>query len=161
MNRVTRALEKVAPSSEVGPLLASMPVPSFIGVMRDEFDRLFHRMFGELPLVERPGRGWRWGLDVKEADDAVIVRAEAPGFEPDDFDLKVIGDRLVLRASRKAEAKEEGSTRTTEMECYESLLLPATVDREKVEATYRHGILTVRLPKAAEAKPKPIPVKGE
>lgn len=161
MNRVTRALEKVAPPSEVGPFLASMPVPSFIGVLRDELDRLFNRTFGDLPMGERAGRGWRWGLDVKEADDVIIVRAEAPGFEPGDFDLKVIGDRLVLRASRKAEARDEGSTRVTEMECYESLLLPSTVDREKVEATYRHGILTVRLPKAAEAKPRPIPVKGE
>lgn len=51
--------------------------------MRNEFDQLFDRFFGDLPASWREvGGDWRWGLDVEQTDDKVIVRAEAPGFEP-------------------------------------------------------------------------------
>src|SRR5947199_9309432 len=66
--------------------------------LRHEFDRLFDQFTRAWPMAwpgEEPD--WRWGLDVHETDDAVTVRAEAPGFEPADFDLQVRGDPLILR----------------------------------------------------------------
>src|SRR5205823_5301215 len=67
--------------------------------MRQEFDRLFDRFFGGLPAPWEAAGGvpggagshWQWGLDVREDDNTVTVRAEAPGFDPADFDLQVRG----------------------------------------------------------------------
>lgn len=88
------------------------------------------------------------------------LRAEAPGFEPGDFDLRVSGDRLVHRATRKSETKgKEGETHQ-ERQCYESMRLPPGVDTEKIEAKYSNGVLTVTIPKTAEGRGKKIQVKN-
>ena len=89
------------------------------------------------------------------------VRAEAPGFEPSDFDIQVRGDQLVLRAAHKAEAeeKERGYREWRRQEFYQSVPLPAGIDADKVEATYRNGILSVTLPKTEEGKGRRIQVK--
>jgi hypothetical protein len=64
--------------------------PFFLGRMRDEFDRMFHRFTRNFPsLWEMGGNNWRWGVEVEEKDDALIVKAEAPGFEFSDFDIRV------------------------------------------------------------------------
>lgn len=134
--------------------------PVALGWMRDEFDRLFDRFTRNWPSVWG-GHGWRWGVDMEDTDDAFIVRAEAPGFEASDFDIKVADGRLVLHAAKKVETKEkEGKAREyREQECHESVTLPASIDKDKVEAQYRNGILTVTLPKTAEGKARRIAVK--
>jgi len=136
--------------------------------LRQEFGRLFDQFFHGWPTVMWPtawesgGRDWRWGLDVEENDDRVIVRAEAPGFEPSDFDLKVRGDQLVMRAKHKAEAEDEerGTREWRHEEFFRSVALPAGVDPDKVEANYRNGVLTVTLPRTEEAKGRRITVNG-
>jgi HSP20 family protein len=129
--------------------------------MWDEFDQLLERFSRQWPSLWE-GDGWRWGLDVRDEDDAVVVQAEAPGFEAGDFDVQVSDNRLVLRATKKAETKgEEGKTREVrEWECYQSVTLPPGIDRGKVEAKYHNGILTVRLPKTPEGKGRRVPVKN-
>jgi HSP20 family protein len=131
--------------------------------LRDEFDRLFDQFFRGWPTMWEPtGHDYRWDLDVQDNDDAVVVRAEAPGFEPGDFDLEVRGDQLVLRAEHKAqsEEKERGYREWRRQEFYRSVPLPAHVDPNKVEASYRNGVLNVSLPKTEHAKAKRIEVKG-
>jgi len=137
--------------------------PFFLSRMRDEFGRMLERFTREWPsLWGGSGSGWRWGLDVQDNDDAVTVRAEAPGFEAGDFDVRVSDNRLVLRATRKVETKDEkGKIRESrEQECYESMTLPPGIDKDKVEAKYRNGILTLTFPKTAEGKGKQITVKS-
>jgi HSP20 family protein len=129
--------------------------------LRDEFDRLFDQ-FSRGWLGAPAGR-WEggWGLDVREDDNAVTVRAEAPGFEPSDFDIQVRGDQLVMRATHKAEEEEEGGYRQwRRQEFYEAVTLPAEVDADKVKAGYRNGILTVTLPKSEGGKARRITVEG-
>ncbi|HXG46838.1 MAG TPA: Hsp20/alpha crystallin family protein [Methylomirabilota bacterium] len=130
--------------------------------LRDEFDRLFDRMAREFSSLMEMGKGWRWGLEVEDQDDNIIVRAEAPGFEPGDFDVRVEDNRLVLRASRKVETKDEkGRVKEyRQQECYESVALPTGIDRDRVEARYHSGVLTITLPKTAAAKAKKIAVKA-
>jgi len=129
--------------------------------LHDEFDRLFDQLsrgtFG-MPMVPR----WdtNWDIDVREDENNVIVRAEAPGFEPSDFDVQVHGDRLVMRASHKAEEEEGGYRGWRRNEFAEALTLPADVDAEKVTAAYRNGVLTVTLPKSENGKAKRITVNG-
>lgn len=134
----------------------------FLSRMRDEFDQLFHRFTRNWPtLWEIGGSTWRWGVDLEEKDDALVVKAEAPGFEANDFDVQVQDHCLVLRASRKSETKDKKGKAVEEREFYQSLTLPTDIDKDKVDATYHSGVLTVTMPKTAAAKGQKIPVQGK
>jgi HSP20 family protein len=153
---------KKAESAGNGGALAPMrDFPSLMRRMQSEFEELFERFGREWPLsLEDFGRGWHWGLDVQDKEDSVVIRAEAPGFEAGDFDLRVSGDRLILRASRKAEAKEKEGEYREECECYESMTLPPGIDKDNIDARYHNGVLTVTIPKTKEGKGKKIAVKN-
>lgn len=129
---------------------------------RDEFDRLFDEFFRGWPTAWGPSeRELRWDMDVQDTDDAVLVRAEAPGFEPGDFDLEVNNDQLVMRATHRTqtEEKDRGFREWSRQEFYRSVPLPAGVDADKVEASYRNGVLNIRMPKSEQSKAKRIEVK--
>jgi HSP20 family protein len=131
--------------------------------LRSEFDRLFDDFFrgwGGLPAWSGERRGGGWGLDVDDQEDKVVVRAEAPGFEPDDFELQVRDDQLTLCACQSAEKKEDGGRRWHEQELYRSVPLPHGIDAEHVDAQYRNGILTVTLPKTEKSRSRRIEVKS-
>jgi HSP20 family protein len=130
--------------------------------LREEFDRLLDQFLPGWPGPWEGGRRDGWGLDMQEDDNTVTVRAEAPGFEPDDFDIQVRGDQLVLRAAHKAEAeeKERGYRAWRRQEFYRSVPLPAGIDADKVDAAYRNGILTLTLPKTEQTRGRRIQVKG-
>src|SRR5205823_12857255 len=102
--------------------------------------------------------------ELQESDRDILVRAEAPGFEPKDFDIQVHGNVLTIRAEHRQESEEkQGEGRTWEQHygrMHRSIMLPATVDPEKVEAHYRNGILELRLPRTEEAQRKRIEVKA-
>jgi HSP20 family protein len=142
-----------------------MPMGDFefsLSRMRDEMDRYFDQMAKEFgAYMPTNGTSWNWGLEIEDEDENIVVKAEAPGFEADDFDIRVEDGRLVLRASKKAETKDEkGNVKEyREQQCYESVSLPAGVEKDKVEAKYHNGMLTITLPKLAESKAKKITVK--
>jgi len=142
---------------------AGRDVPTLLNRMREEFDQVYERCAREMPALWRGEEGWNWGLDVKDEEGAIVVRAEAPGFEAGDFDVEVSDDHLVLRASKKVEKVDEAGKRreVREQECYESVALPSGIAKDKVGAEYHNGILTVTLPKTAEAKGKRIPVAAK
>lgn len=150
-----------------GQLFPLIPFGEFefsLSRMREELDRYFDRLAKEFAaFMPTNGEGWNWGLEVEDEDENIVVKAEAPGFEADDFDIRVEDSRLVLRASKKVETKDEkGKVKEyREQQCYESVSLPTEVDKEKVEAKYYNGVLTVTLPKSAESKGKKITVKQD
>jgi HSP20 family protein len=113
---------------------------------------------GGLPAMHQE-MGSGWGLDVEDQTDRIIVRAEAPGFEPDDFDLQVTDNQLVLCACQSEEKKEQGGRQWHQQELYRSIPLSSDVDTEHVDAQYRNGVLTVTLPKTEQAKSRTIKVK--
>ena len=124
-----------------------------LNLFRNAFDTLFDRFFGAWP----DGGGSGWGLEADETDTDVMVKMDAPGFEPGDFDVQVSGDTLRVTAERKG-GKGDGSF---ERRFQRSLTLPAAVDAEKVEAKYRSGVLELTLPKAEQAKWKKVNVRGD
>jgi len=130
--------------------------------MRDEFDRMFEQFFGGWPALSEGARQAHWGLAVREDDGSIMVRADAPGFEPSEFDLHVRGDQLVISASHKAESedKEHGMHEWQQQEFHRTVMLPAGVDPDRVDASYRNGVLTVTLAKIEAARAKRISVKG-
>jgi len=133
--------------------------------MREEFESLFNRFFGMMPEATE---GWDfetgWALDVDDSGKDIVVRAEAPGFEAKDFDVELSGNVLHIRAEQKKEKKEEkekGGFTEKRFARFERLVtLPEHLDRNKIEAGYRNGVLEVRLPKTPEAQGKRIEVKG-
>ncbi|ROR34563.1 Hsp20/alpha crystallin family protein [Inmirania thermothiophila] len=108
----------------------------------------------------------RWGLlaaEVSEDDAHVLVRLEAPGLEPEDFDLAVVDDILVVRGEKRVQ-RTAGNARYHLLECAYGLFeraipLPAPVNEAGTEARYRNGVLSVRLPKRAAAARRRIPVE--
>jgi HSP20 family protein len=135
--------------------------PKLMRTMQNEFDELFDRLAKKMPssFIEMQ-RNSAWGLDMEDQEDCIILRVEAPGFEPSDFDLRVTGDRLVLRAVRKSETKGKEGESQEEHRCYESMILPPGVDTAKIAAQYQKDVLTVTIPKTAEGRGKKIEIKN-
>jgi len=118
-----------------------------------EMDRLFDNVFGRWPAFVP---ATTWGVDVRETDDEITVRLEAPGFEPNEFDVQVSGDQLHVSAEHIV---KEGDTEVTERRLHRAFTLPAEVNAEQVEATFVNGILEIRLAKTEQARWKKVPVK--
>jgi HSP20 family protein len=133
--------------------------------LRREMDRLFDRFF-ESPWAELPALGdWTPALDVTEGKDAVIVKAELPGVESKDVSVSLEGDMLTIKGE-KEQKKEEKDERLHRVErswgaFMRSVRLPTPVDGGKVTATFKNGVITITLPKAAGAKGTTIPIKAE
>jgi HSP20 family protein len=126
---------------------------------RTALDDWFNEVFGRWPILFEEGVLADYGLEAEETDEAVIVRTDAPGFEPADFNIEVKGDVLRIAAERKVPA--EGKEPTVERSMRRAMTLPAAVVPEKVEAKYKNGVLELHLPKAEPIKAMKIEVKAE
>lgn len=129
--------------------------------MRREFDTLFHGMGGS--SVARPGATVFPPLNVAEDEQNLYVRAEVPGFKPEDLDLSVEGDTLTIKGERRTTpGVEKFSYHRREIESgrfSRALTLPTRVNPDQISAVAANGILTITLPKAEEVKPRRIEVK--
>ncbi len=74
--------------------------------------------------------------------------------------MQVQDGRLTLRTARKTETKKDEGHEWSQRECYQSVTVPPGIDNDKVEARYYNGVLTITLPKTAEAKGRRVPVKS-
>jgi len=128
--------------------------------LRNEFESLWDRYFGGAPgLAEEFGRGW--GLDVDDRENEFLIRAEAPGFNPDEFNVQVVGNQLVIHADHKEEKQEEGRSSVRYGRFERMIPLPRGAQTEKIDARYRNGVLEIHVPKGEEAKGRRIAVKSE
>jgi HSP20 family protein len=131
--------------------------------LHDEFDDTFRRFFGgwpaAFPAEFEEDRLWDFG--VTEEDDAVVVRAEVPGFAPEDIDVNVQNDVLTIQAEQKQEQGREGNQGRGYALYRRSVTLPPGTDPEKVEARYRHGVLEVHIPRSPQSVGRRIPVRHE
>ena len=97
-------------------------------------------------------------IDVHETDQAYTVTAEAPGLEQKDIALDLRDNVLSISGEKRQERKEEEGGRTYAERFYgkfqRTIPFGAEVDSDKVEATFKNGVLTVSLPKNAKAQEK-------
>ena len=134
--------------------------------VRDEMNRVLNEVFGRGANDESAWFSGAWSppVDIYETDEALVMKAELPGFSKDDISIELKENTLVIKGERKHEdeVKEGNYHRKERMygAFQRSFMLPATVDREKVSASYKDGILELRLPKAVEAQPKRIAVSA-
>jgi len=128
--------------------------------LRDEIDRLFDAPLSEFARTSQLLSGWTPALDMSEDKDNIYVRWELPGMKKEDIELSLHDGVLTISGERKQEKKgEEGYKNERFFGRFQrSVTLPASVDGNKVKATYQDGVLKVVLPKAEEAKPKQIEV---
>lgn len=124
----------------------------------DEIERMFDRMGSRLEPFEEGVFEGSVAVDVEETDDAYVVTADLPGFDRDDIDVELAGDRLTLSATHTESESEEGDEdegrylrrERRERSVSRSIRLPEPTDEDAAEADYTNGVLTVTLPKESE-----------
>lgn len=137
----------------------------------DRFDRMFDRMLTRL-LRDWEHSFWgleswreRWvpAMEVSETSDAYIIRIELPGMKTEDIEVTLQDDILTVRGKReRSEERKDETIHFVERsygEFVRSLRIPADVNVNAIEASYKDGILEVHLPKSEERKPRRIEVK--
>ena len=131
--------------------------------MQTEINRAFDAYFGGRPRAAAPERAWAPPIDVYETRDQLVVAVELPGVEEKEIHLSMTGDVLSLRGQR-------GITSQVPQENYHRIerwsgtferhvQLPIPVQADKIRASYRDGVLEIRLPKLDEVKPREIKIE--
>jgi HSP20 family protein len=132
-----------------------LPVSS----LRRELDRLF----GDLERAPSFSALSTPAVTFADTGEALTLRAELPGVSEKDVDISVTANVLTLKATRQVEGPEGYTAHRRERQSFsftQSYELPARIDPDKVQASLKQGVLTLTLPKAAEAQPKRVTVSA-
>ena len=134
--------------------------------LQDEVNRLFTSNLTRSFDDEGIARGaWSPSVDIFENKDHIVLEAELPGMNREDFELSVENNVITLRGERHFEKKDDTDNYHRVERAYgsftRSFTLPQTVAAEGANAEYRNGVLRVTLPKREETKARRIEVKGE
>ena len=115
-------------------------------------------------ILSNDGSEGQLTIDVYQTENDIVIKSTIAGVKPEDLDVSINNDMITIRGERK---KEEDVTEENYyyQECYwgnfsRSVILPVDVLAEKIEASMKNGILTIRLPKADTTKTKKIQVRG-
>lgn len=133
--------------------------------MRNHMENIYSTLAGGLNQLRKNYTGVFPLINLSEDDEKLYLVAELPGADPAALDISVKGDTLTLRGEVKAsEADTEVNYHRREREggsFRRSLTLPVKVEVEGIEAGFKNGVLTLTMPKAAEAKAHQISIKNE
>lgn len=125
-------------------------------------DPFFRRLF-EIANDRIAGDTWYPALDLVEEKDRLVAHLEMPGVDPSEVQIQLQGDLLTIQGERKSETKsEQGKILKREQVVgtfTRTVQLPYSVQSDKVKASYRNGVMTIHLPKAAEHVGRQIPVE--
>ena len=135
---------------------------SDLGNLRSAIDQVFGDFMGRTGGAQSYA-GVFPPLNITEGDDNLFVRAELPGVDPKEIDISATSDALTLRGERKVtpvSADVNYHQRERGFGTFRRVInLPTRINTDTIHASYNNGILTLVLPKAAEAKPKQIEIK--
>jgi HSP20 family protein len=134
--------------------------------LRQAMDRLFEDSFVS-PLTWRTVGGGREvvsaPIDVHETADDIVVTASLPGTKPEDVDITMTGQTLTLKGEFKSDQEEDRGQYLYRERRFGSFnrtfQLPVRVEGDRAEATFENGVLTLRIPKSEEVKPRQIQIK--
>ncbi|MGA2606974.1 MAG: Hsp20/alpha crystallin family protein [Terriglobia bacterium] len=144
------------------PIVRWEPFRDLLTTQR-EFDRLFKEAFSPMSgETEVSTRSWAPPVDIYETEDAIVLKAELPGIDPQDVEVRVEDNTLYLKGERKYEKEVNEQNYHRIERSYgsfaRSFSLPNSISAEKVKAEYKDGLLTLTMPKREEAKPKTIKI---
>ncbi len=134
-----------------------------LATLRERMNRLFEEAYTsrgeEKDLVAST---WNPSVDIFETENELVLKAELPGVDEDDIEIKIEDSTLTLKGDRKfeKETKEENYHRIERSygSFYRSFTLPRNIDQDKIKAESENGILKVTMPKKAELKPKKVKI---
>jgi len=143
---------------------ALSPLPD-LNRIRSEINRLFEDPLSLLAPTTSFFEGSSPAVDVFEDPDKFVVKTELPGMKKEEINVSLVGDTLTISGERKRE-EEQTHGETYRSERYfgrfqRTITLSAPVDPNRIDATYKDGVLSITLPKSEEAKPKQIQVKTQ
>ena len=141
---------------------------------RRQIDRTLDRLMRQVErdpiralfsLPQQLDRIANWpAIDIAEDDNAITVRVDLPGMNPDDLDIEVSGNQLTIRGQRQDEWSDNGrGVRRRERiigSFARTIPLPADADAQNVQARYDRGTLTLTVPKVAGKGPRRVRVQG-
>jgi HSP20 family protein len=135
-----------------------LPERDVFETIQDLMRRPFDDFFGTSEFMPR--------IDVSEQDGETIVRAEIPGMSPDDVDVKLENGNLVLKGEKKVENDDRDENRyhveRSFGSFYRAIPVSSDVTEDDVKASFKNGVLTVRLPNSrVEGQGKRIPIESE
>jgi HSP20 family protein len=139
--------------------------PSDILSMQREMNRMFDSLFhsGLPDETALPPTTWSPAVDIAEHDDGYVVKMEIPGVDKNDVKITMQDNTLTVRGEKKQERESRGSNYHRVERSFgafqRSFTLSSSVKPEKIDASFKDGILNIELPKAEESKPKQIDVK--
>lgn len=141
-------------------LRRSSPVGT-IGQITREMDRVFSGLLNDADgfFLRSPAYP---AINVWEEGDDFLAEVEVPGFKMNDLEVEVLDNELTLKGKRVTEVEQNATFHRRERSATEferSITLPVSIDAEKVEATLKNGVLTIKLPKAEVARARKITVK--
>jgi HSP20 family protein len=144
--------------------LVRRPSPfSELMTLRQAMDRLFDDTVFRPFTPYAPSEFSRLPLDVRTTPDALLVEAELPGMKPEDVEITVENGTLTIRAEdRTQRTEEQGDWIVREIShgsVMRAVTLPSGLEADKAEATFEHGVLKLRIPKAEQVKPRQIQIK--
>lgn len=154
--RESRAISRWDPFAEMealarwSPLRESFPFPSRLGRMLEDF-------WGERSLAPMTP-----AIDVTESDKQYTVTVELPGVDRDDVSVEVQGGTLSIRGEKKREEKKEKGRwiERSYGSFQRAFTLPSDAQADKVEASFKNGVLTLEIPRSEEKKPRVVAVKS-
>jgi HSP20 family protein len=135
---------------------------SFRGNFPDsQLNRLFTDLFGRA-MQEQNLTTWVPAVDIYEGENELVVKADLPDVKPEELDIRVENNILTIRGERKFEKQADEKKYLRVERAYgwfaRSFSLANTVNTEAIKADYKDGVLTLKIPKREEAKPKQIKV---
>jgi HSP20 family protein len=135
-----------------------------LSTLHDRMNRLFQDAYTSNREEGLSTSAFAPPADVYEDENHVTLKLEVPGIDEKDLDIRVENSNLIIKGERKFEKEEkEENFRRVERQYgafVRSFSLPSTVDSENINANYDRGVLSITMPKRAEAKPKQIPVNA-
>ena len=137
-----------------------------LATLQEQMNRFFD---GTRVLAGRPDdssfTSWAPAVDIHETENELVVRADLPGLEEKDLDVRVENNMLSIRGERQIDksVSEDNYLRVERVHgsFSRSFSLPTTVNPDAIKADYTKGVLTVRIPKREESKPKQVRINLE
>ena len=133
-----------------------------LSTLQSEMNRLFSSVFDAPQQSATGGRRWIPSMDLIETKDDYVLRADLPGVSQEDVRIEMENDVLTISGERKAEHTENGDGFVRLERAFgtfsRSLTLPKGINAEAVTAGFADGVLTLRIPKPEQAKPRRIEI---
>lgn len=145
------------------------PMFSMLDDLRREFDRFFQDAETMLPMpAATTGANWAAfvpPVDIHETESNYTVKAEIPGIAPDDIDVRLEGNTLIIRGERQQERDEDVGTMHRSERTFGSFsrafTLPQDVETDAINATFRNGVLAITVPKSHPKPGKQVQIQQE